>query len=69
MLQTGNLELELQKFPVRSTSAIFERRKLRAQIQINHECFLFWDVSKHIGSVLFGGERAQYGRRIVATLS
>jgi len=51
-------------------SAIIERRKLRAQIQINNESVLmFWEVGKHIGSVLLGDERAEYGKRIVVTLS
>ena len=51
-------------------SEIIERRKYRAQSQINHESVLmFWEVGKHIGSVLLGGERAAYGKQIVVTLS
>ncbi|MCL2605038.1 MAG: PDDEXK nuclease domain-containing protein [Defluviitaleaceae bacterium] len=51
-------------------SSIIEKRKLRAQAQINNESVLmFWEVGKHIGSVLLGGERAEYGKRIVVTLS
>jgi len=51
-------------------SEIIERRKYRAQAQVNHESVLmFWEVGKHIGSVLLGGERAAYGKRIVVTLS
>jgi predicted nuclease of restriction endonuclease-like (RecB) superfamily len=30
---------------------------------------MFWEVGQHIGSVLLGGERAAYGRRIVVSLS
>jgi len=30
---------------------------------------MFWEVGQHIGSVLLGGERAAYGRRIVGTLA
>jgi predicted nuclease of restriction endonuclease-like (RecB) superfamily len=49
---------------------IIERRKLRAQVKINHESILmFWEVGKHIGSVLLSGERAKYGKRIVVPLA
>jgi hypothetical protein len=30
---------------------------------------MFWEVGQCIGSVLLGGERAAYGRRIVGTLA
>jgi predicted nuclease of restriction endonuclease-like (RecB) superfamily len=51
-------------------SAIIENRKHRAQVKVNQESVLmFWEVGQHIGSVLLGGERAPYGRRIVATLA
>jgi predicted nuclease of restriction endonuclease-like (RecB) superfamily len=49
---------------------IIENRKFRAQSQVNQECILmFWEVGKHISSVLLGGERADYGKRIVVTLA
>jgi hypothetical protein len=51
-------------------SAIIENRKIRAQSQANRESVLmFWEIGKHIGSVLLGGERAGYGKQIVMTLS
>lgn len=51
-------------------SAIIENRKHRAQSQINQEAvMMFWEVGKHIGSVLLGGERARYGKQILVTLS
>jgi predicted nuclease of restriction endonuclease-like (RecB) superfamily len=51
-------------------SAIIENRKHRAQVQVNHESvIMFWEVGQYIGSVLLGGERAAYGRRIVGTLA
>ena len=51
-------------------SEIIERRKFRAQVLINNEnVLMFWEVGKHIGSVLLGGERAEYGKRIVVTLA
>jgi predicted nuclease of restriction endonuclease-like (RecB) superfamily len=53
-----------------NVSAIIDSRKQRAQVRVNQESVLmFWEVGKHIGSVLLGGERAAYGKRIVATLS
>jgi len=40
-------------------SSIIENRKYRAQAQVNQESILmFWEVGKHIGSILLGGERA-----------
>ena len=51
-------------------TVIIEKRKLRAQAQINNEnVLMFWEIGKHIGSVLLGGERAEYGKRIVVTLA
>jgi len=51
-------------------SEIIERRKFRAQVLINKEnVLMFWEVGKHIGSVLLGGERAEYGKKIVVTLA
>ncbi|MDR1564351.1 MAG: DUF1016 N-terminal domain-containing protein [Oscillospiraceae bacterium] len=49
---------------------IIENRKFRAASYANSEVTLmFWEVGKYIGSVLLDGERAKYGRKIVATLS
>ena len=51
-------------------SLIIENRKYRAQAQANQESVLmFWEVGKHISSVLLGGERAGYGKQILVTLS
>ncbi|WP_461252124.1 PDDEXK nuclease domain-containing protein, partial [Treponema sp. R8-4-B8] len=42
----------------------------RAGMYANREVTLmYWEIGRYIGSVLLGGERAEYGRRIVATLS
>ena len=49
---------------------IIENRKFRAASCANSEITLmFWEVGYHIDSILLDGERAEYGRRIVATLS
>jgi predicted nuclease of restriction endonuclease-like (RecB) superfamily len=51
-------------------SAIIENSKYRAGVYANREVTLmYWEVGKHIGSVLLGSTRAEYGKRIVATLS
>ncbi|MDR2924177.1 MAG: PDDEXK nuclease domain-containing protein [Treponema sp.] len=49
---------------------IIEKRKNRAGMYANREVTLmYWEIGRYIGSVLLGGERAGYGRKIVATLS
>jgi hypothetical protein len=49
---------------------IIENRKFRAASYANSEVtMMFWEVGHYIGSVLLDGERAEYGRQIVATLS
>jgi predicted nuclease of restriction endonuclease-like (RecB) superfamily len=51
-------------------SKIIEKRKNRAGMYANREVTLmYWEIGRYIGSVLLGGERAEYGRAILATLS
>ena len=51
-------------------SSIIDSRKIRAQARANQEAVLmFWEIGSYISSVLLGGERAAYGKQIVATLS
>ncbi|MCL2434018.1 MAG: PDDEXK nuclease domain-containing protein [Clostridia bacterium] len=51
-------------------SAIIENRKNQAQVRVNHEIILmYWEIGKYISSVLLCGERGDYGKRIVVTLS
>ncbi len=51
-------------------SAIIENRKARAGAYANHEVTLmYWEVGQYIDSILLGGERAAYGKKILATLS
>jgi len=51
-------------------SKIIEKRKNRAGMYANREVTLmYWEIGRYIGSVLLGGERAEYGRKILATLS
>jgi predicted nuclease of restriction endonuclease-like (RecB) superfamily len=51
-------------------SKIIEKRKDRAGMYANREVTLmYWEIGRYIGSVLLGGERAEYGKKILATLS
>ena len=51
-------------------SKIIEKRKNRAGMYANREVTLmYWEIGRYIGSVLLGGERAEYGKKILATLS
>jgi len=51
-------------------SKIIEKRKNRAGMYANREVTLmYWEIGRYIGSVLLDGERAEYGKKILATLS
>ena len=51
-------------------SKIIDSRKNRAGAYANREVTLmYWEIGRYIGSVMLGGERSEYGRKIVATLS
>ena len=49
---------------------IIEDRKDRAMAHVNQETtMMFWEIGKYINSAVLGNKRAEYGKRIVATLS
>ena len=53
-----------------SVAAIIETRKSRASAYANREVTLmYWEIGRHVGSVLFDGERAAYGKKVFSTLS
>jgi predicted nuclease of restriction endonuclease-like (RecB) superfamily len=55
---------------IERVSAIIENRKSRAGTYANREVTLmYWEVGQFINSVVLDGERAEYGKRIVSTLS
>ena len=69
-LVQDNLQLVDETALLKRVSAIIEKRKNRAGSFANREVTLmFWEVGKYIGSVLLGGERAEYGKRIVSNLA
>lgn len=51
-------------------TGIIEARKKRAGVFANSEVtMMFWEIGRHIGSVVLGGERTKYGKQILLTLS
>jgi len=51
-------------------SKIIEKRKSRAGMYANREVTLmYWEIGHHIRSTVLDGERAEYGKRVVVTLS
>ena len=51
-------------------SAIIENRKHRIQTAVNYEATLmYWEVGQHINDTILENKRAEYGRRVVATLA
>jgi predicted nuclease of restriction endonuclease-like (RecB) superfamily len=53
-----------------SVSEIIEKRKFRAQASVNSEITLmYWEVGQFINSVLLNYKRAEYGKKILPTLS
>jgi predicted nuclease of restriction endonuclease-like (RecB) superfamily len=51
-------------------SAIIEKRRYRAGAYANREITLmYWEIGKHIGSALLAGQRGEYGKQIVSSLS
>ncbi|MCL1909195.1 MAG: DUF1016 N-terminal domain-containing protein [Holophagaceae bacterium] len=49
---------------------IIETRKRTAMASANREVVLmYWEIGQHINSVLLGGKRAGYGKKIFSTLS
>ena len=53
-----------------NVAQIIEKRKFNIISAANNQIVLmFWEIGKYINSVVLGMERAEYGKRIVATLS
>jgi hypothetical protein len=53
-----------------NVSEIIESRKFNAIYVANSQVVLmFWEIGKYISSTILGMERAEYGKKIVVTLS
>ena len=71
-IQAKNSAAELvdEKQLFKRVSTIIEKRKHRAGSFVNREVIImYWEIWQHIGSVLLGRERAEYGKRIVSALA
>ena len=63
-------DIESESFLFSDVSQIIERRKNSAFSIANSQVVLmFWEIGKYINSVILGMERAEYGKKIVVTLS
>ena len=53
-----------------NVAKIIESRKLNAKSAANSQVILmFWEIGKYINSVILGTSRAEYGKRILSTVS
>jgi hypothetical protein len=51
-------------------SQIIENRKSRAGAYANAEVtIMFWEVGRYVNSIVLDNERAEYGKKILPTLS
>ena len=70
IINASNASQVDEKLMFSQVAEIIENRKYRAGACANREVTLmYWEVGKYISSVLTDGERAEYGKRILATLS
>ena len=66
---SGELQIDENSLFAR-VAEIIETRKSRAGAYANREVTLmYWEIGRHINSVVLDSKRAEYGKRIVATLS
>jgi predicted nuclease of restriction endonuclease-like (RecB) superfamily len=67
-LQLSDTEEETVLFS--NVAQIIEKRKFNATSAANsHIVLMFWEIGKYINSAILGMERAEYGKKIVVTLS
>jgi len=53
-----------------NVSTIIENRKYRIQASVNSEATLmFWEVGQYINTIVLADRRAEYGKKILTTLS
>jgi predicted nuclease of restriction endonuclease-like (RecB) superfamily len=64
------LDDEHEKVIFAKVAQIIESRKLNAKSTANSQVILmFWEIGKYINSVILGTSRAEYGKRILSTVS
>ena len=55
---------------VTDVTTLIHQAKQRAAVAVNSELtLLYWQVGQRINQYVLGGERADYGKQVVATLS
>jgi len=63
-------DVEYKNVLFSNIAQIIESRKINAIYVANSQIVLmFWEIGKHINSAVLGMERAEYGKKIVVTLS
>ena len=66
---SGEMQIDENSLFAR-VAEIIETRKSRAGAYANREVTLmYWEIGRHINSVVLDSKRAEYGKRIVATLA
>jgi len=64
------IDTEQENLIFSNVSEIIESRKFNAISLANSQVVLmFWEIGKYINSAILGMERAEYGKKIVVTLS
>ena len=64
------IDIEQENLIFSNVSEIIESRKFNAISVANSQVVLmFWEIGKYINSAILGMERAEYGKKIVVTLS
>ena len=63
-------DTEQENIVFSNVSQITEKRKFNAVSAANSQIILmFWEIGKYINSAILGMERAEYGKKILSTVS
>jgi len=63
-------DIEQENIIFSNVSQIIEKRKFNAVFAANSQIILmFWEIGTYINSVILGMERAEYGKKILSTVS
>jgi hypothetical protein len=63
-------DIEQENMIFSSIAQIIEKRKHSAASSANgHTILMFWEIGKYINSAILGASRAEYGKKILSTVS
>ena len=63
-------DIEQESIIFSTVAQIIEKRKFNAVSAANSQIILiFWEIGRYINSVILGMERAEYGKKILSTVS